>query len=46
MLKQEIEFIMKSKESLAENKKNEIEQMLLKYNHANDIHEDVKVQIE
>ena len=33
-LKHEIEFIIKSNESLAENKiKNEIEQLLLKYKH-------------
>ena len=39
-LKQEIEFIIKSNESLAENKiKHEIEQLLLKYKHGNDIHE-------
>ena len=37
-LKHEIEFIIKSNESLAENKtKNEIEQLLLKYKHGNDI---------
>ena len=39
-LKHEIEFIIKSNESLDENKiKNEIEQLLLKYKHGNDIHE-------
>ena len=36
----EIQFIIKSDESLAENKiKNEIQQLLLKYKHGNDIHE-------
>ena len=39
-LKYEIEFIIKSNESLAEKKiKNEIEQLLSKYNHGKDIHE-------
>ena len=39
-LKREIEFIIKCNEYLAENKiKNETEQLLLKYNHGNDIHE-------
>ena len=39
-LKHEIEFIIKSKEPLAENKiKNEIEQLLLKYNHGYKIYE-------
>ena len=39
-LKYEIEFIIKSNESLAENKiKNEIEQLLLKYKHENNNHE-------
>ena len=39
-LKHETEFIIKSSESLAENKiKNEIEQLLLKYKHTNNIHE-------
>ena len=39
-LTHEIEFIIKSNESLAENKiKNEIEQLLLKYKHGNNIHE-------
>ena len=39
-LKHKIEFIIKSNESLDENKiKNEIEQLLLKYKHGNDIHE-------
>ena len=36
----EIEFVIKSNESLAENKtKNEIEKFLLKYKHGNNIHE-------
>ena len=35
-----IEFIIKSNEYLAENKiKNKIEQLLLKYDHGNNIHE-------
>ena len=39
-VKHEIEFIIKINESLAENKiKNEIEQLLLKYKHGNNIHE-------
>ena len=39
-LKHEIEFIIKSNESLAENKiKNEIEQSLSKYKNGNNIHE-------
>ena len=39
-LKHENEFIIKSKEPLAENKiKNEIEQLLLKYNHGYKIYE-------
>ena len=39
-LKHEIEFIKKSNESLAESKiKNEIEQLLVKYKHGNNIHE-------
>ena len=38
-LKHEIEFIIKSNESLAENKiKNEIEQLFSKYKHGNKIH--------
>ena len=42
-LKHEIEFIIKSNESLAENKiKNEIEQLLLKYKHGNNVHEHKK----
>ena len=45
-LKHEIEFIIKSNESLAENKiKNKIEQ-LLKYNHGNNIYEHGKQQSE
>ena len=37
-LKHEIEFIIKSNESLAENKiKNEIERLFSKYKHENDI---------
>ena len=36
----EIEFIIKSNESLTENKiENEIDQLLLKYKHGNNIHE-------
>ena len=39
-LKHESEFIIKSNESLAENKiKNKIEQLLLKYKNGNNIHE-------
>ena len=46
-LKHEIEFIIKSNESLAENKmKKEIEQLLLKYKHGNCIHEHRKQQNE
>ena len=46
-LKHEIEFIMKSNESLAENKtKNETEQLLFKYKHGNNIHEQQKQQNE
>ena len=46
-LKHEIEFIIKNNKSLAENKKkNEIEQLLLKYKHANNIHEHGKQQNE
>ena len=46
-LKHEIEFIIKSNESLAENKiKKEIEQLLLKYKHGNNIHEHGKKQNE
>ena len=44
-LKYEIEFIIKSNESLAEKKiKNETEQLLSKYNHGKDIHEHGKQQ--
>ena len=44
-LKHDIEFITKNNESLPENKiKNEIEQLLLKYKHGNDIHEHGKQQ--
>ena len=40
ILKHEIEFIIKSNESIAEKKiKNEIEQLLLNCKHGNDIHE-------
>ena len=46
-LKHEIEFIIISNESLAENKiKNETEQLLLKYKHGNNIHEQGKLQNE
>ena len=46
-LKDEIEFIIKTNESLAENKiKNEIEQLLLKYKHRNNSHEHGKLQNE
>ena len=46
-LKHEIEFIIKSNESLGENKiKKEIEQLLLKYKHGNNIHEHGKKQNE
>ena len=39
----EIEFIIKNNEFLIENKiKKEVEQLLLKYNHGNDIYEHVK----
>ena len=44
-LKFEIEFIIKSNESLAEYKiKNKIEQLLLKYEHGSNIHEHGKQQ--
>ena len=44
-LKHEIQFIIKSNESLAENKKKKkIEQLLPKYKHGNDIHEHGKQQ--
>ena len=46
-LKHEIEFIIKSNESLADNKiKNVIGQLLLKYKHGNNIHEHSKQQNE
>ena len=46
-LKHEIEFIIKSNESLAKNKtKNETEQLLFKYKHGNNIHEQQKQQNE
>ena len=46
-LKHKIEFIIKSNESLAKNKlKNEIEQLLSKYKHRNNIHERRKQQNE
>ena len=46
-LKHEIEFIRKSNQFLAENKiKNEIEQLLSKYKHGNNIHEQRKQQKE
>ena len=46
-LKHEIELIIKRNESLAENKiKDEIEQLLLKYKHGNNIHEHRKQQNE
>ena len=46
-LKHDINFIIKSNESLAENKtKNENEQLLLKYRHGNNIHEHQKQQNE
>ena len=39
-LKHEVKFIIKSNESLAENKiKTEIERLLLKYKHGSNIHE-------
>ena len=42
-MKYEIEFIIKSNESLAENEiKNKIEQLLLKYKHVNNIYEHAK----
>ena len=44
-LKHEIEFVIKSNESLAENEiKNQIEQLLLKYKHGSNIHEQRKQQ--
>ena len=46
-LKHKIEFIIKSNESLTENKiKNKIQQLFLKYKHGNNIHELVKQQNE
>ena len=43
--KQDIEFIIKSNESLAENKiKDELEQLLLTYKHGNNIHKHRKHQ--
>ena len=46
-LKHENEFIIKFGESLAENKiKNQIEQLLLKYKHGNNIHKHRKQQNE
>ena len=43
----EIEFIIKSSESLAENKiKNDTKQLLLKYKHGNNSHEHRKQQNE
>ena len=46
-LKHEIEVIIKSNESLAQNKiKKEIEQLLSKYKHGNDIYEHEKQQNE
>ena len=44
-LKHEIEFIIKSNESLSENKtKNEIEELLSKHKHGKNIHEHRKQQ--
>ena len=46
-LKNEIQFIIKVNESLAENKtKNKTEQLLYKYKHGNNIHEHGKQQNE
>ena len=46
-LKHETEFVIKSNESLAENKiKNEIDQLLLKYKHRKNIHEHRKEENE
>ena len=46
-LKHKVEYIIKSNESLAENKmKNEIEQLLLKDKHENNIHENEKQKTE
>ena len=45
-LKGEIEFIIKSNESVAEiTIKSEIQELLLKYKHENNIHEHVKQQL-
>ena len=46
-MKHDIEFIIKSNESLFESKmKNQIEQLLYKYKHGNDTHENRKQQNE
>ena len=45
-MKHEIEFIIESNKFLAENKIKETERLLLKYKHANDIHEHRKQQNE
>ena len=46
-LKHDIEFIIKSNESLAENKiKKQIKQLLLKYKHGKNIHQHGKQQNE
>ena len=46
-LNHEIEYILKTNESLTENKmKNEIEQLLLKDKHENNIHENGKQKTE
>ena len=46
-LKNEVEFIMKRNKSLAENKiKNEIQPLLLKHKHGNNIHKHRKQQNE
>ena len=46
-LRHEIKFIIKSNEFLAENEmKNEMEQLLSKYKHGNNIHEQGKQQNE
>ena len=46
-LKHKVKYIIKSNESLAENKmKNEIEQLLLKDKHENNIHENEKQKTE
>ena len=45
--KHEIEFVIRSNESLAQNKiKNKIEKLLSKYKHGNNIHENRKQQNE